>query len=47
MGVGGGIELQILRNFNVRFDVGVALDDVPGRAKSGDVEPYLALTLVF
>jgi hemolysin activation/secretion protein len=46
-GVGGGIELQILRNFNVRCDVGVALDDVPGRAKSGDVEPYLALTLVF
>ena len=45
--VGGGVELQLLRNLNVRFDIGVALDDVPRLASRGSIEPHLSITVLY
>ena len=45
--VGGGVELQLLRNLNARFDIGVALDDVPRLARRGSIEPHVSITVVY
>lgn len=47
LGVGGGVELQLLRNFSVRYDVGVALDSVGGLADKYDVQHYVVVTLLY
>lgn len=46
MGAGAGIELAILRNFNIRLDWGVALKDVRD-TESGDSRLHLIGTLLF
>ena len=47
LGAGGGVELQLLRNFSVRYDVGVSLDSVGGLADKYDVEHYVVVTLLY
>jgi hemolysin activation/secretion protein len=48
MGVGGGIELQFLRNLSLRFDAGVALSDLSdGSTRVGDTEFYVVGTVLY
>lgn len=47
MGIGGGVELQLLRNLNLRFDVGFAVDDAGGRVEKWSNEYHLLATLLY
>lgn len=57
VGAGLGAELQIARNFNLRIDWGVALDEITGRSEDGAViddpiskgssQLHIALTLLY
>jgi hemolysin activation/secretion protein len=47
MGAGAGIELSFLRNFSVRYDFGVALDRVGGRANLHSVRHYVVVSLLY
>ena len=46
-GVGGGFDLQLLRNLSVSFDLGVALDDVPRLANRGSIETHVNVTVTY
>ncbi|MFN0012414.1 MAG: hypothetical protein ACKVS8_12315 [Phycisphaerales bacterium] len=46
IGLGGGVELQVRRNLNVRVDVGVAAEDTQA-TQSGDVRVHFVGTLLF
>ena len=46
--VGGGVELQILRNFDVRVDVGHTLHDLSAiGGQSGETRAHVAATLLY
>jgi hypothetical protein len=47
MGAGAGIELTFLRNFSARYDVGVALDRVGGRANLNSVRHYVVVSFLY
>lgn len=47
VGSGAGLELQILRNFSARFDVGVPLKSARKLASAGSPEFYFAATLLY
>ena len=44
--VGGGLELQVLRNFSARFDVGTVLVDA-GRSTVGDTRANVVATVLY
>jgi hemolysin activation/secretion protein len=47
MSIGGGVELQLLRNLNLRFDIGLALGDAGGRVKKWSTEYHLLASLLY
>ncbi len=46
VGIGGGVELQLRRNLNIRVDVGVAAEDTQS-TQSGDARVHFVGTLLF
>ena len=47
LGTGGGVELQLMRNFSVRYDVGVSLKSVDALQEALNVEHYVVVTLLY
>jgi hemolysin activation/secretion protein len=47
IGIGGGVELQVLRNLNLRFDVGLAASDAGGRVDPWSTEFHLLASVLY
>jgi hemolysin activation/secretion protein len=47
LGAGIGVELQMLRNFNIRVDWGTALKDVPGVTTTGSSQVHIMGTVLY
>jgi hemolysin activation/secretion protein len=47
MSIGGGVELQLLRNLNLRFDIGLAVGDAGGRVERWSTEYHLLASLLY
>ena len=46
--MGGGVELQILRNFDVRVDVGHTLGNLSAQGnQAGETRAHVAATLLY